>query len=510
MSTSIPCSPLWSPLVGALLFATAATAQTPDPGDPNDFGRLVAAHGSQLAIARDTSVRMVDSVSGLQTDDILAGTQWQGLPVVDIALGPDSFGAVVQDGDDQTAVFWKRVGGVWSSPTEVGTGFSSFPPEMRIDIHGDRAIVASSSGSLLLYLTHRVFDTAAQQVIASENTIIPGAVVEVACGEDASGGLVWLTTMQGTGVARDVYRGTWNGSTVSSSLLASGLFTDDYGAALAIDPTGAWIGAPGFDGVVPEGGRLEWWGDDGAGSLAFEFAYNSNQPGDHLGRAVDMLDGVTAFSDAEADLGPSGNTAGAVRLLRQNAPNAVPEWTNTLEIYHALGNDPSQPSDHGASLALRDFSTSATAVGSVVMGAPGTGIGGEVSTRPVYQTPIIQNGLGTGLAGTGGVTPAAAAIGSTFDGAPCRVRLVNALANSTAYLVLGLAEVNLPFKGGVLFPEPLIVTGLPTDGAGSLTLDFPWEAQPGPAYSVAIQFWVQDPGAAVGFSASAGVRVTEN
>jgi hypothetical protein len=80
--------------------------------------------------------------------------------------------------------------------------------------------------------------------------------------------------------------------------------------------------------------------------------------------------------------------------------------------------------------------------------------------------------LGLGLAGSTGVPLLWGSLECLPGGAPAlTLTLGNALPNSTTTLVLGLTEIDLPFKGGTLVPSPaVLVYGLPTGLFGTLPL----------------------------------------
>ncbi len=110
--------------------------------------------------------------------------------------------------------------------------------------------------------------------------------------------------------------------------------------------------------------------------------------------------------------------------------------------------------------------------------------------------------LSGALAGTNG-EPVLAGSGDLIGGQDVTLSLSSALANSAATLVVGLDRADLPFKGGVIVPDPaLFVPGLPTDGAGTLDLVGLWPVGLPPEFQLYLQFWVVDPGAPKGLSAS--------
>jgi len=66
---------------------------------------------------------------------------------------------------------------------------------------------------------------------------------------------------------------------------------------------------------------------------------------------------------------------------------------------------------------------------------------------------------------------------------------------ATTAVVVGLAELQAPIKGGVLVPAPDFVLGLMTDEAGSVTVDARWPAGVPAGFEFFIQAWVLDPSA---------------
>lgn len=85
--------------------------------------------------------------------------------------------------------------------------------------------------------------------------------------------------------------------------------------------------------------------------------------------------------------------------------------------------------------------------------------------------------------------------------------LTSANANAACWLVIGfLQPQNSPFLGGVLVPEPVLVSPMSTDaaGAGATSIVVPGFVPAG--LPVLFQCWIQDPAATAGFAASNGLR----
>lgn len=90
--------------------------------------------------------------------------------------------------------------------------------------------------------------------------------------------------------------------------------------------------------------------------------------------------------------------------------------------------------------------------------------------------------------------------------------LTNGLPGTAAWLVMGLARLDLPFKGGTLVPDFLPPFGLfvplATAGNGSLPLATLWPAGVPLDTDVFFQYWLLDPAGLVGFSASNALQAT--
>jgi hypothetical protein len=123
-------------------------------------------------------------------------------------------------------------------------------------------------------------------------------------------------------------------------------------------------------------------------------------------------------------------------------------------------------------------------------------------TRETWQD------LGHGLAGTHGV-PALVGTGVLFAGTDISIELSGALENTTAFLVVGFAELNFsPFYGGTLVPDinaPGFFIALPADGTGAVTINETWPAGAPTGLRLILQYWIEDAGAPFGKSASNAV-----
>ena len=105
-----------------------------------------------------------------------------------------------------------------------------------------------------------------------------------------------------------------------------------------------------------------------------------------------------------------------------------------------------------------------------------------------------------------GAPPEMLAAGSLAASTSNTVALTGAPGGSLSVLVAGLSAIDAPFKGGTLVPHPQFVVPLAAGASGALSLPFTWPAMMPAGTEIYLQFWVLDPGATLGFSASNALR----
>ena len=113
--------------------------------------------------------------------------------------------------------------------------------------------------------------------------------------------------------------------------------------------------------------------------------------------------------------------------------------------------------------------------------------------------------LGSGLAGLSGV-PQLAGTGPLSPSSGNQLQVSSANPSSPATLVVGLSQLDAPFKGGTLVPAPLLLVPLATNPSGALSLPFTWPSSVPPGMALYFQFWISDPGSVAGFAASNGLE----
>ncbi len=114
---------------------------------------------------------------------------------------------------------------------------------------------------------------------------------------------------------------------------------------------------------------------------------------------------------------------------------------------------------------------------------------------------------GGGVAGIAGL-PALTGTGPLIPGAPVALTLANARPNAFAFLLAGFDDLDLPFNGGLLVPDPQFIIGpFLTTPSGGFVLSGAW-----PPVAAGLSFWVQawvdDPAAPSAYSATDGLRAT--
>ena len=141
---------------------------------------------------------------------------------------------------------------------------------------------------------------------------------------------------------------------------------------------------------------------------------------------------------------------------------------------------------------------------------PGVPLGRFVFVRSDMPPSEPWVDLGQGLDLAGGTPPVLDAAGTLCGGSPLTVTYAGGLPAAPAFLCVGVAELNLPFHGGVLVPDISLPPGtfvpLATDGAGGLVIPAEWPLGLPGGVPLLLQVWQPDPAAPLGFQASNALR----
>ncbi len=312
--------------------------------------------------------------------------------------------------------------------------------------------------------------------------------------------------------------------------------TSRWGHDVAVDGDGLVIGAPRADvGGFSENGVAYFYRRQGASYFANQFwTFNGNFV--RTGVAVDV-DGDRGVTQAENNVGSvlwtrwdgasyalddttiSVGSDAAIAMSGNRTMQGLPEWTTSL-----VG-----PAEGG----FRFHTTSTPGLWSSVqliesLVDPTEGLGTAVAIdgdRAVVTEPLDDTGgLAAGAVFTydvsliawnntfefpstaiSGVTgePVMAVDGSFCDGDLLEVELSNSAPSSSAALVVGLSFLGVPFKGGVLGPNPdVILDGFFVNALGNLRIAATVPAGLPQGLDVYLQWFVVDPVAIKGLAAS--------
>jgi len=113
--------------------------------------------------------------------------------------------------------------------------------------------------------------------------------------------------------------------------------------------------------------------------------------------------------------------------------------------------------------------------------------------------------LGSALAGAGG-QPFLAGTGTLLGHEVNALHLVNAAPQAPALLFAGLAQADLPFKGGTLVPAAVAFVPQVTGASGGASLTFALPEGVPSGLAIYFQEWVVDAGAIQGAAGSNAVR----
>ena len=225
--------------------------------------------------------------------------------------------------------------------------------------------------------------------------------------------------------------------------------------------------------------------------------------GDFDGDGVEDL-AVGAYSDDDG-----AENAGAVYVLFLDTDGTVKDRT---KISLLSGNFPGgldENDEFGCSVAfLGDLD--GDGVGDIAVGANKDDDGSADSGALWVLT--LQAGafedIGFAFPGTYG-DPKLTAASILVAGAPFSLQLSNALESTSAYMVVGFSQINLPFYGGTLVPAFELPNGVfffvPTSITGDFGIVTPWPPGAPSGLELYLQAWIVDGAALHGLSATNAV-----
>lgn len=145
------------------------------------------------------------------------------------------------------------------------------------------------------------------------------------------------------------------------------------------------------------------------------------------------------------------------------------------------------------------------------------GSGGNIGPFPDLEAALLAlpgleldpwEDLRNGLAGQTGV-PVQVAMGTLLPGTAFGFEVTNARPLAQAYQILGLSELSLPFKGGILVPKlDLLIGPVLVSLAGTVGYTSTWPVGIPAGAPTWWQWWIVDTAGPAGFSATNGVKGT--
>ena len=266
--------------------------------------------------------------------------------------------------------------------------------------------------------------------------------------------------------------------------------TSWFGASVDLHDAVAVVGAQYVTGHT----GAAYLYDTGTWTLQHTLGASDGTFGDEFGRSV-SLDGARVLVGATHHDADGFADAGAAYVF---------DDTSGAELAQLTSPDGASSAHYGGAVAIQgDLGVvGANNVTGLMSGEDQ----GAVFVHDLAGGPWV--GLGQGKAGSAG-HPLLTAAGDLTGNSALTVSLTDGLSNTITTLVLGLSEVWMPFKGGTLLPFPdVLLSGLPTNGAGAWNLPTVWPAGLPAGVSFAMQAWIVDAGATKGLAASNGVRGT--
>jgi hypothetical protein len=333
-------------------------------------------------------------------------------------------------------------------------------------------------------------------------------------------------------------------------LTASDLAADDrFGGAVSVDANLCAVGAcledPG--GVADAGSVYVFQYNGTTWSEIQKLTASDAQATDHFGASVSIRGDLLIVGATDDD--DLGNNAGAVYVFRDDGTqwNEVQKLTtadgapgqqlglsvsglgNTCLVGHGLGSAyvfvddgtswSEQQKERASDPSINSFGESVSLTQDIaIIGAfKDRNAGTDTGAAYIFTIDPFHRSVGTGLAGTGGVTPTMAAVGSATLGSNLTLEVRDFVGGASSFLVVGSAAAETALFGGTLYVDlaapfrllPMVLPGTP-GVAGDGDLDYMGTIVNHPSLDclmVHLQAVAGDAAAPSGLSMSNGVRV---
>jgi hypothetical protein len=197
--------------------------------------------------------------------------------------------------------------------------------------------------------------------------------------------------------------------------------------------------------------------------------------------------------------------------LQMNSNYPIVRLTSGSSVYYLRSHDWSSTGVMtGSTPVSTEFDVPPTVPeGSYALEVVANGIASDPVTFN-YTVPVVGTWVaaGAGLAGLLGV-PVLSGSGTQVAPDLATLTLGSAMPSSAATLFVGLSSTPTPFKGGTLYPVPILAM-LPfaTDSLGNISFSFPWPAGLPSGFSIFWQYGIQDFFAIHGVSLSNALQST--
>jgi len=143
--------------------------------------------------------------------------------------------------------------------------------------------------------------------------------------------------------------------------------------------------------------------------------------------------------------------------------------------------------------------------------ANGSTQGGKNPPAGVAGTldPVWTKLLDAALAGVNGL-PDLKGVGQLKPNLPMALNLGGGAPLAATFMLVGLSELDAPFKGGTLVPAVDLLIPLVTNPTGNVSVQATWPVGVPPGFDFWVQCWIVDAAGPKGFSASNGLKGTAN
>ena len=141
----------------------------------------------------------------------------------------------------------------------------------------------------------------------------------------------------------------------------------------------------------------------------------------------------------------------------------------------------------------------------VISSTPGVEVTGDISGTACVGVPGTWTDMGGGISGVAGV-PLLTGTGPMACEALTTYTLINAKPNQLAYFPVGISNLGLPLKGGVLVPSLDLILFFVTSPTGDISFGANWPLGLPSGFTIYYQYWLKDNTAIKGWAASNGLR----